>query len=47
MGIFIDWQTTLECVLIAFVFACLLCAVCFKPLGILQGFGYKGARLFG
>ena len=47
MGIFIDWQTTLECVLIALVFACLLCAVCFKPLGILQGFGYKGARLFG
>ncbi|MDE6373731.1 MAG: hypothetical protein K2L72_04445, partial [Clostridia bacterium] len=47
MGIFINWQTTLECVLTALVLACLLSVISFKPLGILQGFGYKGARLFG
>lgn len=47
MGIFIDWQTTLECVLIALVFACLLSLISFKPLGILQGFGYKGGKLLG
>lgn len=45
MWIFIDWQTTLECVLIALVFACFLSVISFKPLGILQGFGYKGAKL--
>ncbi len=44
-GFFIDWQTTLECVLIALVFACLLCVVCFKPLGILQSFGYSNGKL--
>ncbi|MDE7075852.1 MAG: hypothetical protein K2O62_00845, partial [Clostridia bacterium] len=45
MWIFIDWQTTLECVLIALVFACFLSVISFKPLGILQSFGYKGAKL--
>lgn len=43
-GFFIDWQTTLECVLIALVFACLLSVVCFKPLGILQSFGYSDRK---
>ncbi|MCM1545737.1 MAG: UDP-N-acetylmuramoyl-tripeptide--D-alanyl-D-alanine ligase [Clostridiales bacterium] len=47
MGIFINWQTTLECALIAVVFACFLSVTSFKTLGILQGFGYKGAKLFG
>lgn len=31
--------------MIALIFASLLCAVAFKPLGILQGLGYKGASL--
>ncbi len=44
---FINWQTTLECVLIAVVFACFLSLTAFKTLGILQGFGYKGGKLFG
>ena len=47
MGIFINWQTTLECVLIAVVFASFLSLVSFKTLGILQGFGYKSSKLFG
>lgn len=46
MLFFIDWQTTLECVLIAVVFACFLSLTAFKTLGILQGFGYKGSKLF-
>lgn len=45
MGIFINWQTTLECVLIAAVFACFLSLAAFKTLGILQGFGYKCSKL--
>ena len=44
---FINWQTTLECVFIAVVFACFLSLTAFKTLGILQGFGYKGGKLFG
>ena len=44
---FINWQTTLECVLIALIFASFLSVISFKPLGILQGFGYKSAKLFG
>ncbi|MDE7257364.1 MAG: hypothetical protein K2N50_05365, partial [Clostridia bacterium] len=47
MGIFINWQTTLECVLIAVVFACFLSLTAFKALGILQGFGYKNGKFFG
>ncbi len=47
MGIFINWQTTLECVIIAVVFACFLSLTAFKALGILQGFGYKSAKFFG
>ncbi|MCM1438690.1 MAG: UDP-N-acetylmuramoyl-tripeptide--D-alanyl-D-alanine ligase [Roseburia sp.] len=47
MGIFINWQTTLECVLIAVIFACFLTLTVFRTLGILQGFGYKSAKLFG
>ncbi|MDE7086807.1 MAG: hypothetical protein K2O67_01310, partial [Clostridia bacterium] len=43
--IFLNWQTTLECVLTALILASLLSVVAFKPLGILQGFGYKGASL--
>lgn len=43
---FINWQTTLECVLIAVVFASFLTLTAFKALGILQGFGYKSAKLF-
>ncbi len=43
---FINWQTTLECVLIAVVFATFLSLTAFKTLGILQGFGYKGSKLF-
>ncbi|MDE7380210.1 MAG: hypothetical protein K2N14_04065, partial [Clostridia bacterium] len=44
---FINWQTTLECVLIAAMFACFLTLICFKPLGILQSLGYGGAKLLG
>lgn len=44
---FINWQTTLECVLIAVVFATFLSLIAFKTLGILQGFGYKCKKLFG
>ncbi|MDE6557793.1 MAG: UDP-N-acetylmuramoyl-tripeptide--D-alanyl-D-alanine ligase [Clostridia bacterium] len=44
---FINWQTTLECVLIAAVFASFLTLISFKPLGILQGFGYKCGKLMG
>lgn len=44
---FINWQITLECVLIASAFACFLSLTAFKTLGILQGFGYKNAKLFG
>lgn len=47
MGIFINWQTTLECALIAVVFATFLSLTAFKTLGILQGFGYKSGKLFG
>lgn len=36
----------MECVLIAVIFACFLSLVSFKTLGILQGFGYKGGKLF-
>lgn len=43
-GFFINWQTTLECVIIALVFASLLSVVCFKPLGILQSFGYSNRK---
>ncbi len=43
--IFIDWQTTLECVLIALFFACFLSLLCFRPLGILQSFNYRGGKL--
>lgn len=41
MGIFINWQTTLECVLVAAAFATFITFIAFKPLGILQGLGYK------
>ena len=44
---FINWQTTLECVMTAVAFACFLTVLCFNSLGILQGFGYKGGRLLG
>ena len=37
----------MECVAIAVVFACFLTLTSFKTLGILQGFGYKGSKLFG
>lgn len=43
---FINWQTTLECAAVAVVFACFLSLTAFKTLGILQGFGYKGGKLF-
>ncbi len=43
---FINWQTTLECVLIAIVFASFLSLTAFKALGILQGFGYKNGKFF-
>ena len=33
--------------MIALVFGCLLTLITFKPLGILQGFGYKGKKLMG
>lgn len=46
-GFFIDWQTTLECVVIALAFACFLCVTCFKPLGILQSFGYSNKKFLG
>lgn len=42
--IFIDWQTTLECLFIALVLSCLLTLTCFKQLGILQALGYKGGK---
>lgn len=45
MYFFIDWQTTLECVLIALAFACCLSLACFKPLGILQSFSYANKKL--
>lgn len=45
MGIFIDLPTTLECVFIALIFASFLSLISFKPLGILQSLGYKGAKL--
>ncbi|MGN0804586.1 MAG: Mur ligase family protein [Candidatus Coproplasma sp.] len=41
---FINWQTTLECVIIALVFACCLSVACLKPLGILQSFGYRNCE---
>lgn len=41
---FINWQTTLECVIIALVFACCLSVICFKHLGILQSLGYKNCK---
>lgn len=44
---FINWQTTLECVAVAVFFAVILTIIAFKPLGILQGFGYNGAKLLG
>lgn len=44
---FINWQTTLECMLIAVVFACFLSLTAFKALGILQGFGYKNGKFLG
>ncbi len=47
MWIFIDWQTTLECVLISLLFAAFMTVVCFKPLGILQAFGYKCGKFMG
>ena len=46
MGIFINWQTTLECALIAAAFACLLTLISFRILGALQGLGYSGKKLF-
>lgn len=41
MWIFIDWPTTLECLFTALVMACFLTVICFRPLGILQSFGYR------
>ena len=45
MGILIDWQTTLECVVIALYFAAMLSLAAFKPACILQSFGYSGKKL--
>ncbi len=42
---FIDLHTTVECILIALIFACCLSIVCFKPLGILQALGYSNTKL--
>lgn len=43
---FINWQITVECVVISLLFASFLNLISFKCLGILQGLGYKGAKLF-
>lgn len=44
---FIDLHTTLECIIIALVFACCLSVICFKPLGILQSLGYSNKKFLG
>lgn len=46
MVFFIDWQTTLECAIIALFFASLLTLALFKPLGVLQSCGYKCGEFF-
>lgn len=46
MVFFINWQTTLECVLIALFFASLLTLALFKPLGVLQSCGYRNREFF-
>lgn len=46
MVFFIDWQTTLECALIALFFASLLTLALFKPLGVLQSCGYRNREFF-
>lgn len=45
MGIFISVPKTIECVVCAVIFSLLLCACCYKPLGILQSCGYSGKKL--
>ncbi len=45
MGIFISWEKTLECVLIALCFGALLTMSSTKLLGALQEFGYSGKKL--
>ena len=45
MGIFISWEKTLECVLIALCFGALLTMSSTKLLGALQEFGYSGRKL--
>lgn len=47
MGILINWQTTLECVVIALYFAAMLSLAAFKPAGILQSSGYSCKKLMG
>lgn len=47
MGIFISVQTTIECVVAAVLFSAAFSATYVKLLGILQGFGYSGRKLFG
>lgn len=47
MGIFISVQITIECVAVAVLFACAFSATYVRILGILQSFGYSGAKLFG
>jgi UDP-N-acetylmuramoyl-tripeptide--D-alanyl-D-alanine ligase len=46
MGIFVSVEKTIECVVIAVMFACALILVGFKMLGILQSGGYSGKKLF-
>lgn len=45
MGIFISWEKTLECVLIALCFGALLTMSSTKLIGALQEFGYSGTKL--
>ena len=47
MGIFISVGKTVECVLIALVFASFLTVISLKPIGMMQACGYKGGKLFG
>lgn len=47
MGIFISAPKTIECVVTAVIFSALLCACCFKLLGILQSCAYSGKKLIG
>lgn len=46
MGIFISGSKTAECVAVALIFSAALCAVAYKPLGVLQASGYANRKFF-